>query len=196
MLKRVLFLVFILLFGLTGCSSLGNTTSTPKFEIAADMRNDTVPGITPEIQEALIQAYLSDSKAGAAPGNFIKVVNSLTVEGGKEIVVRVKDGFSMFFMDSQSKKISFTSGFTTPDFSHSPLSCSVSPIKQDSLVKVFVGFFNLADAGKVNLTWSNGTTSSYELTNGTLIISPFNSIIKVKKYEIQDVSGKPLYSGE
>jgi hypothetical protein len=202
MFKRILFLVLIiLLVGLTGCSSLAknslnNSTPVPKFEVASDKRNDHVSGLTPEIQEALIQSYLSELKTGATREKFIKVVNSLPVQGGTEFVVRVKDGFFIFFMDSKSGKIFFTSGFTTPDTSQNPVSYSISPLKEDSPVKVFIGFFNLADARKVILTWSNGTTSLYELTNGTLMISPYDANITVMKYEIKDESGKTLYSEE
>jgi len=144
----------------------------------------------------LIQSYLSDLKVGATREKFVKVVNSLPVQGGTEFVARIKDGFSMFFMDSQSRKIFFTCGFTTPDTSYNPVSYSVFPLKEDSPVKVFIGFFNLTDARKVILTWSDGTTSLYELTNGTLMISPYDTNITVKKYEIKDEAGKILYSGE
>jgi len=164
--------------------------------VAADKRNDPVSGLTPEIQEALKQANMSDLKEGQTMGSFVKVANSLPVQGGTEFVVRGKDGFSMFFKDSQSGKISFTCGFTTPDASHSPVGYSAFPTKEGSKTNVFIGFFNLAEAKKVNLTWSDGTTALYELTNGTLMISPYDSSITVKKYEIKDEAGKTLYSGD
>lgn len=198
MFKRILFLVLILFFGVTGCSSLtnnslNNSTPAPKFEVASDKQNDIVSGLTPEIQEALIQSYISDLKAGATREKFVKVANSLPVQGGTEFVVRVKDGFSMFFLDGQSGKIFFTCGFTTSDASHNPVSSSVSPLKEDSQVKVFVAFFNLADARKVLLTWSDGTTSLYELTNGIIMISPYDTIItKMNQEKHYIVESNPL----
>lgn len=201
MFRRVIILLITLSLGVIGCGSIknissSNSTLNPKFEVAADKQNDPVNGITPGIQEALIQSYLSDPKAGATRENFVKVVNSIPVDGGTEFVVRIKDGFSIFFMDNQSKKISFTSGSLSPDVSHTPMSCSVSPIKADSPVKVFVGCFNLAKAKSALLTWSDGTTSVYQLTNGTLMLSPFDGTITVKKYEIKDEQGNTLYLGQ
>lgn len=201
MIKRVLILVLTLTLGVTGCGSVtsissSNSTPTPKFEVAADKQNDPVSGITPEIQEDLIQSFLSDPKLGATRENFVKVVNSLPVDGGTVFVVRVKDGFSMFFMDNHNKRISFTSGSTSPDVSHTPMSYSVSPIKTDSPVKVFVCFFNLANAKNALLTWSDGNTSLYQLTNGTIMLSPYDGKVTVKKYEIKDESGNTLYNGD
>jgi hypothetical protein len=194
------FVILVLTLTLVmGCGSVKNISSnntTPKFEVAADKQNDPVSSVTPDIQEALIQSYLSDLKVGATRENFVKVVNSLPVEGGTEFVVRVKDGFSMFFMDNQSKKIYFTSGSVSSDVSHTPMSYSVSPIKTDSPDKVFVGFFNITNAKSVLLTWSDGTVSQYQLTNGTLMLSPFDGKITVTKYEIKNESGNTLYNGQ
>ena len=202
MLKRIAFLVLITLFiGAAGYSLLKKDSSNkplpaPKFEVASDKRNDPVSGVTPEIQEALMQTYVSQPKAGAEQEEFVKVVDSLPVQKGTEFVVRTKDGFSMFFMDSVSRKIFFNYGFTTVDTSHNPVSSSVVPIKEASQVNVFVGVFNLADARKVTLTWSDGTTSLYELTNGVLLISPHDRNITVKKYDVKDEWGKTLYNSE
>ena len=202
MFGRILVLIIVLIFGVSGCGSLPSNsvnmpTSNSKFEVAADKQNDTVAGLTPEVQESLIQAYISAaSKVGATRGNFVKVVNSLPVQGGTEFVVRVKDGFFTFYMDSQTKKISFVSGSTSPDASHTPMSYSVSPIYKDSPIMVFVGYFNLADAKKVQLTWNDGTTKLYELTNGILMLSPYDRKIVPNKYEIKDESGTTLFSGE
>ena len=204
MFRRTLILVIILSFGISGCSSIDKqrsiaqdtVSSTPKFEVAADKLNDPVNGVTPEIQEAIIQSYLSFPEPGNAREDVKRVVNSIQVQGGTDFLVRIKDGFFMSFMDSQSKKISYVSGNRNGgDVSRTPMDYTVSPIKTNSKEMVFNGFFNIANAKKATLTWSDGTTSTYELINGTVMVSPFENNISVKKFDIKDELGKVLLSG-
>jgi hypothetical protein len=199
--RRNLILVIILFFGLSGCSSkLGNNpidseslSQPPKFEVAADMQNDPVNGVTPEILGALIQSYISVPEQGISRKNFIRVINSIQVQGGTDFLVRVKDGFCLFFMDNQSKKITYTSGSSSADESHTVICYGFSPIKRDSQEMVLTAHFNCANAKKVTITWSDGTTATYELTNGTLMLAPFDINITIKKYEIKDKSGNTLF---
>lgn len=196
MFKRVIIIVFAISILVTGCASQNDNSSSfqpPKFEVAADKQNDPVGDLTPEINEALIQAYTSDSKIGANRQDFIKVVNSLHVQGGIVFIVRVKDGFSMFFRDNVSNEISFIIGDITDDVSNNPMSYSVAPIKPDSSVMIFVGYFNLANAKEVSLTWDNGKSKSYKLTNGTIMISPFDKKTSLKSFEIRDKLGNILF---
>ena len=204
MFRRTLILVIILSFGISGCSSIDKqksnaqdaVSSTPKFEVAADKLNDPVNGVTPEIQEAIIQSYLSFPEPGNSREDVKRVVNSIQVQGGTDFLVRIKDGFFMSFMDSQTKSISYVSGNRNGgDVSRTPMDNTVSPIKTNSQEMVFNGFFNIANAKKATLTWSDGTTSTYELINGTLMVSPFEHSLSVKKFEIMDESGKVLFNG-
>jgi len=204
MFRRTLILVIILSFGIIGCSSIDKqksnaqdaVSSTPKFEVAADKLNDPVNGVTPEIQEAIIQSYISFPEPGNSREDVKRVVNSIQVQGGTDFLVRIKDGFFMSFMDSQTKSISYVSGNRNGgDVSRTPMDYTVSPIKTNSQEMVFNGFFNIANAKKATLTWSDGTTSTYELINGTLMVSPFDHSLSVKKFEIKDESGKVLFNG-
>lgn len=85
MFRRTLILFIILSFGISGCSSNDRQKSTaqdaasltPKFEVAADKLNDPVNGVTPEIQEAVIQAYLAFPEPGNAREDVKRVVNSI-----------------------------------------------------------------------------------------------------------------------
>lgn len=203
MFRRTLILFIILSFGISGCSSNDRQKSTaqdaasltPKFEVAADKLNDPVNGVTPEIQEAVIQAYLAFPEPGNAREDVKRVVNSIQVQGGTDYLVRTKYGFFIAFMDSQSQRVTYVSGGKNGDGSHTPMDGLVSPIKTDSQEMVYSGFFNIANARKATLMWSNGTTSTYELINGTVMVSPFEHNISVKKFEIKDESGKVLFNG-
>jgi len=108
MFRRVLILTVILSFVVSGCNlqpdQNDSIPQTPKFEVAADKQNYPVNGLTPEIQEELIQSYLSDIKTEKSREDFKRVVNTLKVQKGK-FLVRVKDCFSIFCMDNHSKKI-------------------------------------------------------------------------------------------
>jgi hypothetical protein len=203
MFRCTLILAIILSFGISGCSSIDRQKSnaqdaaslTPKFEVAADKLNDPVNGVTPEIQEAVIQSYLAFPEPGNAREDVKRVVNSIQVQGGTDYLVRTKYGFFIAFMDNQSQRVTYVSGGKNGDVSHTPMGGLVSPIKTDSKEMVYNGFFNIANAKKATLMWSNGTTSTYELINGTVMVSPFERNISVKKFEIKDESGKVLFTG-
>jgi len=54
------------------------------------------------------------------------------------------------------------------------MSYSVSTIRNDSRETIFVGFFIFANAKNALLTWSDGTNTLLELTNGTVMLAPFD----------------------
>ena len=62
--------------------------------------------------------------------------------------------------------------------------------------KVAVGTFNVAEATKVAIIWSDGHQTTHELTNGTFIIEPKNNESELNQWEVFDGTGKSLYKNK
>ena len=169
-----------------------------EFTIAADLRNDSVQGITPQIEQAIINNYLADKKVQRQSTDIKKIVNSAEIAGGTAFLVRTKNGFSTYFFDKSNQKIQFVAGWESQlePKSSDPGGYSLMsiPDKNNELTKkIVVGVFNITEATRVTITWRNGEQTTHNLTNGTSIIEPQNNEYVIKQWEVFDSSGKSLY---
>jgi len=199
--NRKLLLVPVLIFMVVGCSAQKTVVNqTPKFNIAADVRNDAVAGVTPAIEQALIKSYLSDQKSSKSSSDFKRVVNSSKVSGGTVFLVRTSGGFSEFFIEVATHEVLFISGVKAEFETIVPGGISFSKIqdkKQTTVFsKVYVGTFNFAEATKAVITWKDGHQTTHELTNGTFIIEQKSNESELNQWEVFDSSGKSLYKQE
>lgn len=198
-LTLLLTLPFILV--VVGCSankpSTSQITKPLKFTVAADVRNDTVPGVTPQIEQALLKEVQRQNK------NLKKIVNSAEISGGSVFLVRTKNGFSTYFVEKSTQKVQFVYGEESAysESQHnSPGSFSIATIaeqnKEFTKQKVVIGTVNLAEATKASITWHDGHQTTYNLTNGTLIMEPKSNELMLDQWEAFDSSGKSLYKQE
>jgi len=173
-------------------------SQTPKFTIAADVRNDAVAGVTPEIKQALSKSYLSNQKVPNIINDFRKFVNSSKVSSGTVFLVRTKNGFSTFFIEASTQKVLLVYGSESESGTIPSGGLSIVTIQDQTKVfsKVAIGTFNVAEATNAVLTWKDGHQTTHELTNGTFIIEPKTNECELNQWEVFDSYGKSLYKQE
>ncbi|HBP62733.1 MAG TPA: hypothetical protein DD730_00315 [Desulfosporosinus sp.] len=198
--KKVL-IVPLLLFMVVGCSTQkADVIQTPNFSIAADVRNDAVAGVTPEIEQTLLKSFLSDQKSLKSSNDFKRVVNSSELSGGTVFLVRTRRGFSTFFVEVATQKVLFVLG-EEADYKTIPtggISFLTIQNKEHTRVfsKVVIGIFNVAEATKAVITWNDGHQTTCELTNGTCIIEPKINEYELNQWEVFDSFDKSLYKNK
>lgn len=193
--NRKLLIVAILIFMVVGCSAQkGEVNQSPKFTIAADVRNDAVIGVTPEIEQAILKSYLQQ-KAPKPSDDFKKIVNSLKLSDGTVYLVRTKLGFSTLFIEATAQKVLFVDRSESPSEPIPSGGFSIVSIKDQTKVfsKVAVGTFNIAEATKAVITWNDGHQTTHDLSNGTYIIEPKNNEYGLNQWEVFDSIGESLY---
>ncbi|MEQ8155983.1 MAG: hypothetical protein ABRQ25_14025 [Clostridiaceae bacterium] len=196
-----LLLIPVLIVLVVACSTnkpLTSQIAKTEFTIAADVRNDSVQGVTPQIEQAILNDYLSDKKVQKQSTDFKRIVNSAEITGGTAFLVRTKSGFSAYFLDASNQKAQFVAGWEwqLESKSSDPGGCSLMSIPDQSnelTKKIIVGVFNLDEAAKATITWRNGQQTTHNLTNGTLIIESKNNEYVINQWEVFDSSGKSLY---
>jgi hypothetical protein len=198
---RKLLLVTILIFTVVGCSvQKTEVIQTPKFTIIADVRNDAVAGVTPEIEQALIKNYLTDQKSPKSRYDFKRVVNSSELSLGTVFLVRTTGGFSTFFLEKATQEVLFVGGEESDYVTIPTGGISFSKIQNKDhtkvISKVAVGTFNVAEATKAVIIWSDGHQTTHELTNGIFIMEPKNNESELNQWEVFDSSGKSLYKNQ
>lgn len=113
-------------------------------------------------------------------------------------MVRTKGGFSTFFVEASTQKVTLVFGTESESGTIPSGGLSILTIGDKTKVssKVAIGTFNVAEATKAVITWKDGHQTTHELTNGTLIIEPKDNESELNQWEVFDSSGKSLYKQE
>jgi hypothetical protein len=189
-------ILLILIAFVTGCTGKGTLqVQIPRYVVAADVRSDTVKNLTPEIEKALLDNYLSDKKVSRSPNDFKKVVNSEAISGGTVFLARTKGGFSAYFLQDTNNKVLFVSGFESESETNTVGGIGMSTIRDQikDFSKVFIGTFNFAEATQVRIAWKDGHQTTHQLTNGTLLMEVKENEKSMTNWEVFDNTGKSLY---